>query len=464
MLWPVVVWGLAMDESGLDDWAAAFAAFHARFAPYFFRAEARARSVRYLRALLGPVERKNGWQLAEAAGEVEPDGMQRLVHQARWDEEAVRDALQQFVAERFGDPDGVLILDETGFVKKGVKSVGVQRQYSGTAGKVENCQVAVFVAYASRHGHALVDRALYLPKSWAADPERRAEAGVPDEVEFRTKPELGWALLERALANGLAARWVVGDTVYGNDPALRAKLDALAPAGRYVLAVAATTPTWTRPPAAPEPPPERRGGRLLWAGGTAATVVAALPEAAWQRLEVAEGVKGPRVYDWAATRVALGEQGWPGAERWLLARRSASDPAELAYYVSNAPLGTALATLAGVAARRWPVEQCFEEAKGEAGLDHYEVRQWRSWHRHVTLSMLAHGFLADLRRGAGGKSGPRGGAHRPDGAGSAAAAGGGPAAAAPLAAGAARLVVLAAAPPGARQALPLPAPRRASAA
>ena len=452
------------DAVGLDDWEAAFAAFHARFAPHFFRREARARSARYLRALLGSVERKNGWQLAEAAGEAEPDGMQRLVNQARWDEEAVRDELQRFVAERFGDPDGVLILDETGFVKKGVKSVGVQRQYSGTAGKVENCQVAVFVAYASRHGHVLVDRALYLPKSWAADPERRAEAGVPATVAFRTKPQLGWALLERALATGLQARWVVGDTVYGNDPVLRTQLDALAPAGRYVLAIAATTPTWTRPLAEREAPSESHVEHLLWTGGTAATAVAALPPAAWQRLEVAEGAKGPRVYDWAAVRVALGEQGWPGPQRWLLVRRSVSSPDELAYYVSNAPLGTSLETLARVAARRWPIEQCFEEAKGEAGLDQYEVRQWRSWHRHVTLSMLAHCFLADLRRGAGGKYGPRGGAHRPDGAGSAAAAGGGAAATAPLAADAAGLVVLATTSPGACQTLPLPAPPRASAA
>ncbi len=344
-----------MAEMELDEWAEAFAAFHARFAPHFFRAEARARSARYLRGLLGPVERKNGWQLAEAAGEGEPDGMQRLLHQARWDEEAVRDELQRFVAERFSDPDGVLILDETGFVKKGRKSVGVQRQYSGTSGKVDNCQVAVFLAYASRHGHVLVDRALYLPKAWAADPERRAEAAVPAPVAFQTKPELGWALVERARAHGLTARWVVGDTVYGNDPVLRARLETLAPISHYVLGVAATAPTWTRPSGEPHTPLEGHTGRLLWTGGTAAAVVAALPEAAWQQLEVAEGTKGPRVYDWAAVRVALGEQGWPGSEHWLLARRSVSQPDEVAYSVSNAPPDTALATLAQVAARRWPI-------------------------------------------------------------------------------------------------------------
>jgi SRSO17 transposase len=451
-------------DQGLDPWEAAFVAFHARFAPHFFRQEARQRSARYLRALLGPLERKNGWQVAEAAGEAQPDGMQRLLNQARWDAEAVRDALQRFVLERFGDADGVLILDETGFVKKGTKSVGVQRQYSGTAGKVENCQIGVFLAYASCHGHVLVDRALYLPREWATDALRRQEAAVPETVTFQTKPELGWALLERAQANGLEARWVLGDTVYGNDPRLRARLDSLAPGSHYLLAVASTTPAWTTTEestaaAAPTEAPRDASPQIRWQGGTVAAVVAALPETAWQRLMVAEGAKGPRVFDWAARRVAVGEQGWPGAEQWLLVRQSTSDPAERAYYLSNAPADTTLATLARVAARRWPIEQCFEEAKGEAGLDQYEVRRWDSWQRHITLAILAHAFLADLKRqGAGGKSGPDecGGADRTDRAGGAAAAGSGAAVAPTLARGALGLVTLAPLPPSAGQTLSLP--------
>jgi SRSO17 transposase len=452
-----------MDRHEFDDWGAAFAAFHARFAPHFPRREARERSARYLRGLLGPVERKNGWQLAEAAGEQGPDGMQRLLNQARWDAEAVRDELQRFVAERFGDPEGSFILDETGFLKKGTKSVGVQRQYSGTAGKLENCQVAVFLGYASRRGHVLVDRALYLPREWAEDPARRAEAEVPDAVGFRTKPELAWQLLERARANGLAARWVVGDTVYGNDPALRARLQTLAPACHYVLAVSASAPVWAA--AEGEQAGTPAPGRLRWQGGTARAVAAALPGGSWERLAVAQGAKGPRVYDWAAVRVAGGEQGWPGAECWLLARRSVGDPGELAYYLSNAPAQTPLRTLARVAAGRWPIEQCFEEAKGEAGLDHYEVRQWESWQRHITLSLLAHAFLAGLkRRGAGGKSGGRGRVDRAERAGGAAPAGSRPTAAAPLARGAAHLVGLAPAPPSAGHAVPLPTPRARPAA
>jgi SRSO17 transposase len=457
-----VVWGgRGMGDEAVDTWGEAFEAFHARFAPFFFREEVRARSARYLRGLLGPVERKNGWQLAEATGERDPQGMQRLLYEARWDAGAARDELERFVAERFGDADGIFVLDETGFVKKGSKSVGVQRQYSGTAGKVENCQVAVFLAYVSRHGHALLDRALYLPQEWAADAERRREAAVPDELAFRTKPALGWAMLEHARALGVPGRWVLGDTVYGQDPGLRARLEALAPACHYLLAVPASTAVWTRPEAGA--PVEAEGAilRRAWTAHTAAGLVAMLAPEAWRPLTVAAGAKGPRRYEWAAVRAALGEQGWPGPERWLLARRALGDPTDRAYYASNAPADTPLEAVARAAGARWPIEQCFEEAKGEAGLDQYEVRQWPSWHRHVTLSMLAHSFLADLRREAGKKpagpgAGERAGARqRPGGA---APAGDHAAAAAPVAGGAAGLVVVAATAPGRRAAQPLPPP------
>jgi hypothetical protein len=373
----------------------------------------------------------------------------------------VRDELQRFVAERFGGPDGIFVLDETGFVKKGSKSVGVQRQYSGTAGKVENCQVGVFLAYVSGQGHALLDRALYLPREWAADAERRREAAVPAGVAFGTKPELGWALLERARGQGVPGRWVLGDTVYGQDPGLRAKLEGLAPACRYLLAVPASTPVWTRPERGGAVAAEGATLRHAWTPHTVASLVATLAPADWEPITVAAGAKGPRRYAWAARRVAAGEAGWPGPERWLLARRSLGDPSELAYSLSNAPAETPLGTLARVAGARWPIEQCFEEAKGEAGLDHYEVRRWPSWHRHVTLSMLAHAFLADLRREAGGKSArPAAGARAGAGerAGGAAAAGGGAAAAGTVAGAAAGLVVVAAAAPGAGAARPLPPP------
>ena len=390
----------------LDRWDAAFAAFHARFAPYFRRREVRERSARYVRGLLGPVERKNGWQLAEAIGERDPVGVQRLLFAAAWDAQAVQQEQARFVAEHWGTPDGIFVVDESGFVKKGTKSAGVQRQYSGTAGKVENCQIGVFVAYVAdfgQGGHAFLDRRLYLPREWAADPARRQEAGVPDDVAFQTKPDLAWALLQRAWALGVPGRWVVGDTVYGQDPTLRARLEREAPPGvHYVLAVPATTPVWTEVTDAvrqtePAAPFATRAYTVLQEQNAAARVARWGPDR-WQRLTVAAGAKGPRTYDWAAARVQVEPSGARAATRWLLARRSVSAPTEVAYYLCNAPPETPLRTLAQVAAARWPIEQALEEAKGETGLDHYEVRRWGSWHRHVTLALLAHTFLADLRR------------------------------------------------------------------
>src|SRR5919201_1220829 len=216
---------------GLDTWDEAFMTFHARFAPFFYRREVRERSARYLRGLLGPVERKNGWQVAEAVGEADPQGIQRLLRVARWDADAVRDELMRFVAEQFGDADGILVVDETGFLKKGAKSAGVQRQYTGTAGKTENCQVGVFLTYVGPQGHAFLDRRLYLPESWAEDRTRRAEVAVP------TKPELAWAMLEHAWTLGIPGRWVTADTVYGQDPRLRARLDGVVAKYHCVLAV-----------------------------------------------------------------------------------------------------------------------------------------------------------------------------------------------------------------------------------
>jgi SRSO17 transposase len=449
-----------MDEGLLAGWAEALTAYHARFAPFFRRAEVRARRRRYLDGLLAPVARKNGWQLAEAVGEADPQGIQRLLSAAVWDADAVRDAYQQFVVEQFGDAEAILVLDETGELSKGTQSVGVQRQYSGTAGKVENCQVGVFLAYVTSQGHLLFDRRLSLPASWASDAARRAAAQVPATVPFQPTPQLGLAMLEQAWAQGVPHAWVAADERYGRDPRFLAALEGRG--APYVIAVPSTTPVWpadtTLVPAsdrlavlqAPAPDPD-----------PVAAVVAGWDTAVWQRLVVGAGSKGPRVDDWAATTVVASRAGWPGPTLWLLARRAVTDPTELAYYRAHAPADTPLALLAHVAAWRWPVEQCFEEAKGEVGLDEYEVRLWPSWHRHITLAMLAHGFIAWQRREAGEQAAPRhgratSGARAAQCAGSAAVAAAHPAPATPHRRSRPALVALAPPPSSPRRPLPLP--------
>lgn len=397
---------LSADVVALGEaWEAALVAFHARFADCFVRSEPRTRSRAYLHGLLSPVARKNGWQLAEALGEDDPIGVQRLLYEAVWDAAVVLARYQTFVAETFGDPQAVLVLDETGFVKKGTQSVGVQRQYSGTTGKVENCQIGVFLAYVSPTGHVLCDRRLYLPQSWAEDPPRRAQAKVPAAVTFQTTPALGLAMLAQARAAGLPHAWVTADERYGSDPKFLATLEGWGEA--YVVAVPSTTPAWAAGATVVAGP---AGVQVLTADTPTplpvATHVAAWADSRWQRLSVGDGTKGPRVYDWGAVRVVVSREQWPGPTLWLLARRSVTHPAEIAYYLADAPADTPVAVLAQVAGRRWPVEQCFEEAKGETGLDQYEVRTWPSWHRHITLSMMAHGFLAWQRREVGEKGGP----------------------------------------------------------
>lgn len=394
----------------LDQWAQEFEDFHARFAPLFARSEPRAAARRYVRGLLAPVARKNCWQLAEVVGEKDPQALQRLLYSAHWAADEARDELQRFVIEEFGDPGGIVVIDETGFLKKGTQSVGVKRQYSGTAGKIENCQVGVFLTYFNGRSYTFLDRRLYLPTEWCQDVERRKAARVPEEVEFQTKPELGLEMLEHAWAQEVPLAWVTGDEVYGDAPYLR---DGIAAAGhQYVLAVSCTTPVWQERPSVEEPTPGPRGRprekpRLAEGAApseTIAAVIAALPEKAWQQLAVSAGEKGPRTYDWAAVRVVESREGLPGPDGWALARRSRTDPTDLAYYLSNAPQETPLATLAEVAAGRWSVETTIEEGKGETGLDEYEVRYWPSWHRHITLSMMAHAWLASLRQAAGKKT------------------------------------------------------------
>ena len=364
----------------IGGWQDALADLHARIAPRFRRPEVRARAGRYLSGLLGPVERRNGWQLAERLGERTPDGVQRLLRTARWDADAVRDDLRAYVVEHLGDPQAVLVVDETGFLKKGAKSVGVARQYSGTAGRIENCQVGVFLAYASPRGHAFLDRALYLPRAWADDPGRRREAGVPSGVGFAAKGELARAMLDRAVAAAVPAAWVAGDEPYGNDGGLRRWLESQR--RPYALAVARSHAVWAATDGAP-------------AQVRAEDLVATIPEDGWQRIDIGAGSKGPRVFDWACGRLPFRtEEGWA---QWLLIRRSVARPEELAFYHAYGPAETPVEVLARVAGTRWVIEEGFERAKGEVGLDQYEVRSWAGWHRHVTLCLLAHAFLAVTR-------------------------------------------------------------------
>jgi SRSO17 transposase len=387
----------------LDEWGADFEQFCARFAGIFGREEPRAQAIKYLRGLMASVPRKNSWQVAEVVGDRIPDAMQRLLYQADWSADAARDRLLAYTVEVFGEEDGIGVVDETGFIKKGAHSVGVKRQYSGTAGKVENCQIGTFLSYAAAKGHVLLDRRVYLPEEWSQDRERREKAKVPTEVVFQTKPEQAMAMLEHAWQAGVPMRWVTGDEVYGDSTDLR---DLIAHRERwYVLAVRTHTPVWTERPAVVEPEVQERGRprtkARLAEGAPAATtvkeVVARWSERQWQRLAVAEGEKGLITYDWACQRVVESGDGLPGRDAWLLARRSVSDATDIAYYLSNAPVDTPLLKLAQVASRRYTVEQCIEEAKGEVGLDEYEVRYWHSWHRHITLSMMAHTWLASVR-------------------------------------------------------------------
>jgi SRSO17 transposase len=337
--------------------------------------------------------------------------MQRLLYRVPWDTEAARDRLEQFVVERFGDTEGIGVLDETGIPKKGTRSVGVAKQYCGAVGKLENCQVATLLTYASGRGHVFLDRRLYLPETWSGNAERRDRAHVPATVRFQTKPELARAMLEHAWELGVPMRWVTGDSVYGESTPLRQAIEG---AGKwYVLAVTSVTRVWRERPALLAPA-EHTGGRprrkVRLAPGapkpqTVAVMVAQLPRQRWRRLSVGMGAKGPRIYDWVRLRVIESRDDLPGPEVWLLARRSVSQPDELAYYLSCAPRSIPLRQLAQVASARYTVEQCIEEAKGETGFDRYEVRTWPSWYRHITLTMLAHAWLADRRQqaGAGGK-------------------------------------------------------------
>lgn len=370
--------------SCVSEVAVADAAAHAveaavtRLRRHFRRRAAHAHAADYLRGLIADVERKNGWQLAECAGYPHPRGMQRVLARYAWDADAVRDDLRAYVVAELGDPAGILVVDETGFPKQGTHSVGVQRQYCGTLGKIANCQMGVFLGYASPQGHAGIDRALYLPQTWLDDAGRRQHAGIPAAAAFQTKPQLAREMLERALDGGVPARWVVADEIYGSDGKLRRALEARGQA--YVLAVRGNEKPSRWPPYGPP-------------GQTALTdVAAAVPAVAWHRLSCGEGAQGPRSYDWAAVplRPAL-RDGWVHT---ALIRRHPVRTEEVAYYLVYAPVDTALMEIVRAAGTRWTIEEVFKLAKGQVGLDHYEVRSWHGWHRHITLALVALAALA----------------------------------------------------------------------
>ncbi|MFB6837876.1 IS701 family transposase [Streptomyces sp. NPDC056361] len=343
----------------------------ARIAGRFGRVEPRATARAYLLGLLSGVERKNCWRLAEQAGHACPGPMQRLLRSARWDADTVRDEVRAYVVDHLGTAGGVLIVDETGFVKKGRASAGVQRQYTGTAGRIENSQIGVFLAYATSRGRALIDRRLYLPEhSWCQDTEHRRTAGIPGDAQFATKLRLAGQMITAALDAGVTASWVTGDEAYGQDPQLRAALEARGIG--YVLAVACSTRV------------RINSGRTLV---RADTVTGLLPATAWHRQSAGAGAKGPRYYDWAWIQTGEGDH------RHLLIRRNAATQ-ELAFYLCWSPIPVALSELVRVAGILWCIEECFQAAKGQVGLDHYQVRHWTAWHRHITLAMLALAFLA----------------------------------------------------------------------
>jgi SRSO17 transposase len=381
-----------VDRKMVRSWSEELEAVGNRLSDHFARSEVRQRAQDYLRGLLSEAERKNSWQLAEVAGNSTPYGIQHLLGRASWDADALRDDLREYVIEHLADSESCLIVDETGFIKKGEQSVGVKRQYTGTVGKRENCQVGVFLTYASGRGQAFVDRELYLPEEWALDKERRERAGVPDEVGMRTKPELAKEMLRRALVDGgVKASWVVADSVYGDSRRLGMFLEEKEQP--YVLALSGKAHVWSGFY-------QHRVSTLLDAlregelqsGQTAEEE----EEEGWKRLSAGEGSKGPRLYDWL--RLPLNPPLQEDFQRWLLVRRSIEDPEDLsAYTVFSRAQNTTLEAPAKVAGSRWRVEIGFEEAKGEVGLAHYEVRSWDGWYRHITLSLFAHAFLAAIR-------------------------------------------------------------------
>jgi SRSO17 transposase len=379
-----------MTRNEVETWLEELQVLHQRITPYFRRSEPRERSLAYMKGLLSGVERRNGWQLAEQAGEVTPDGMQRLLATADWDAELVQEELHEYVLETLGSENAVLVVDETGFLKKGKKSVGVKRQYSGTAGGVENAQVGVFLAYSTSLGTAFIDRALFLPEEWTEDTERRQEARVPKTVKFRTKPQLALSMFKRAFKAGIKAAWVTADSVYSSSEVRRYLEDRKQP---FVLGI--STQFMLRFP---------DGDRIKQT--RVDELFSELKARSWHRLSAGQGSKGERFFDWAWLRLSelskgarstSKSQGKGKFDKWILARCSMQDPKDIAYYIVFAPSTTTLQEVIQVAGTRWVIETGFEAVKNEAGLDEYEVRSWVAWYRHITLSLLAYAFLVAIR-------------------------------------------------------------------
>jgi len=377
--------GVAIEDA-LELWASALREVKRRIRPLFSQERVALSAGQFLDGLLGPERRKTGWMRAEAAGDPGPWRQQAILGRGRWEADALRDVVRDHALETLAAPDAVLVLDETGFLKQGRASCGVARQYTGSAGKITNCQVGVFAAYVSRHGHAFIDRALYLPKAWTDDPIRLAAAHVPPGTTFATKPRLALAMIERAVAAEVPFAWVAADSVYGAGEVEA----ALRRAGKgYVLGVNATHPfnSWIGKPVV---------------AGTAEAIAAGLDPAVWRRLSAGEGTEGPRLHDWAYLELAdleaaEYEDGRTGLwTRGLLIRRSVAD-GELAFFTTWCPAGTTIETLVSVEGRRWAIEDAFETAENELGLDHNETRSWHGWHRHVSLVMLAFAMLAAIR-------------------------------------------------------------------
>jgi SRSO17 transposase len=361
----------------VESWAAGLEDFLIGIGHRFVRVEPRRLAFAYVRGLLSSLERKNGWTLTELAGNTSASSMQWMLQSPCWDPDEVRDDVRSYVVEHLGDADGVLVGDETGFLKKGTKSAGVQRQYSGTAGRTENCQIGVFLAYASRRGRGLLDRELYLPVSWTGDRDRCRSAGIPDEVGFATKPAQMQAMIGRALAAGVLFKWFTADEAYGQNPGLRAFLEA-----EDVFYVMATRK-------------DEQVASGLFTTTRVDELIGRLPAGAWKRRSAGDGAHGPRVYDWVT--VPIRRDFGSGRRGWVLARRSISDPTDIAYYLCYGPRGTRLRELVRVAGTRWSIEELFQTAKNETGLDHYQVRRYGAWYAHITLSMAALAHLVVTR-------------------------------------------------------------------
>ena len=377
--------GASIEET-LELWAASLREVKARMRPLFTQDRVAASAGLFLDGLLGEERRKTSWMRAEAAGDPGPWRQQAILGRGRWDADALRDIARDYALEHLAADDAVLVVDETGFLKQGKASCGVGRQYTGSAGKITNCQIGVFAAYVSRHGHAFIDRALYLPQGWTSDPARMADAHVPPDIGFATKPALALAMIDRAIAAGVPFAWVAADSIYGTG----AVEMALRRAGKaYVLGVNATSQvnSWgTKPPVA----------------GTAAAIASVLDPSAWHRLSAGAGAKGERLFDWAYLELAdleAAEYSQTVSGLWtrgLLIRRNITD-GDLAFFATWCPAGTPVAVLVNLEGRRWAIEDGFETAKNELGLDHNETRSWHGWHRHVSLVMLAFAMLAAIR-------------------------------------------------------------------